>query len=108
MGKSDVPPRDVFFYYRDTQLYAVRKGPFKAHYVTRSAYGQDAAQKHDPPLLYDLAKDPSEQFNVAAKHPEVLEAIAREVERHRKGLVPGKPQLDDAPPEAGPPGAGKN
>ncbi len=87
--------RDVFYYYRGTQLYAVRKGPFKAHYITRSGYGPDQPEKHDPPLLYDLDHDPSERFDVAGDHPEVLADIAREVERHRAGLVPGKPQLEE-------------
>lgn len=86
--------RETFFYYRDTQLFAVRKGPFKAHYLTRPAYGRDPVTKHDPPLLYHLARDPSEQFDVAKEHPEVLEDLAREVERHRAGLVPGESQLD--------------
>jgi arylsulfatase A len=91
--------RDVFFYYRDEELYAVRKGSFKAHYVTRSGYGHDSAVKHDSPLLFHLGHDPAEQFNVAADHPEVLATIAREVERHRAGLTPGKCQLDGiAPP----------
>ncbi|MBL8792348.1 MAG: sulfatase, partial [Planctomycetia bacterium] len=44
-------PRTTMFYYRDAQLYAVRKGHYKAHYVTRSAYGADKAVTHDPPLL---------------------------------------------------------
>ncbi len=87
--------RNVFYYYRGTQLYAVRKGPYKAHYVTRSGYGPDQPEKHDPPLLYDLDKDPSERFDVAGEHPEILADIAREVERHRAGLVPGKPQLEE-------------
>lgn len=84
----------AFFYYRDTQLYAVRQGPWKAHHVTRSAYGRDAPQKHDPPLLFQLDNDPSEQHNVAAAHPDVLAGLAREVEQHSAGMKPGAPQLD--------------
>jgi hypothetical protein len=86
--------RDLFFYYRGTQLFAVRKGPFKAHYLTRPGYGKEPAEQHDPPLLYHLEHDPSERFDIAKEHPEVLADIAREVERHRAALVPGKPQLD--------------
>ena len=62
-------PRDVFFYYRGATLYAARKGPFKAHFITRSAYGADAPEKHDPPLLFHLAHDPSERFDVAGDIP---------------------------------------
>jgi arylsulfatase A len=86
--------RESFFYYRGTRLFAARQGPFKAHFITRSAYGKDQPEKHDPPLLFHLGHDPSEQFNVAKSHPKVLESINAEVERHRKDLVPGKPQLE--------------
>ncbi|MBI3192355.1 MAG: sulfatase-like hydrolase/transferase, partial [Pedosphaera parvula] len=94
-GRSN---RDVYFYYRGTQLYAVRKGPYKAHYLTRSAYGKDPVVKHDPPALYHLGHDPSEQFDVSKDHPEVLADIAREVARHQAKLVPGKPQLEEILP----------
>ncbi len=74
--------RQVFFYYRGTQLYAARKGPFKAHFITQAAYGSDKPVRHDPPLLFHLGHDPSERFNIASRHPEVLAHIAREVVRH--------------------------
>jgi arylsulfatase A len=86
-------PRDTMFYYRGTQLYAVRKGPYKAHFITQSAYGNDKPVKHDPPLLYHLGHDPSEKHDVAQRHPEVIAEIRKEVERHRSALVPGADQL---------------
>ena len=85
--------REVFFYYRGAQLYAVRQGPFKAHYLTQSAYGPDRPEKHDPPMLFNLAHDPSERFNVATNHPAALADIAKAVEEHRAQLVPAKSQL---------------
>ena len=87
-------PRDVFFYYRGTKLCAARKGPFKAHFVTKSGYGRDVVEKHDPPLLFHLTHDPSEQFNVAGKHPDVLADIQRAVDAHQRTMIPGKIQLD--------------
>jgi uncharacterized sulfatase len=90
--------REVFFYYRGTQLFAARKGRYKAHFITRSSYGKDDTQKHEPPLLYDLSADPSEQFDVAAQHPDVLADIAKEVERHRATIQPVKNQLEEAIP----------
>jgi arylsulfatase A-like enzyme len=92
--------RDVFFYYRGTQLYAARKGPFKAHYATQSAYGPDKPEPHDPPLLFNLAQDPSERFNVATNHPNVLADIAKAVEEHRARLLPAKSQLVEVIQEA--------
>lgn len=87
-------PRQVFFYYRGTQLYAARKGPFKAHFTTRSAYGPDAPVAHDPPLLFQLGHDPSERFDVANIHPDVLADINKEVERHRRTVIAVKSQLE--------------
>ena len=45
--------------------------------------------------FFHLGHDPSEQSDVARNHAEVLADIAREVERHRAALVPGKAQLDE-------------
>ncbi|HKB00770.1 MAG TPA: sulfatase [Gemmataceae bacterium] len=87
--------RDTMFYYRGTKLFAVRKGAFKAHFITQPAYGKGDPVAHDPPELYQLLHDPSERFNVAARHPGEIKEIAAAVERHRANLVPGKPQLED-------------
>jgi arylsulfatase A len=91
--------REVFYYYRGPELYAVRKGSFKAHYWTRSAYGSDLPVQHDPPWLFNLAHDPSERFNVATNHTAALADIAKAVELHRAKLVPAKSQLVDVIPE---------
>lgn len=89
-------PRKNMFYYRGTDLYAVRLNNYKAHFVTQGAYGQfGAKEKHETPLLYDLEKDPSEQFDVAEKHPEIIAKINTLVSEHQKKLVRGKDQLAD-------------
>ncbi len=61
----------------------------------REAYGSGSPVRHDPPLLYHLSHDPSERFNVAAAHPEILGDIAREIARHRATVRPVKSQLED-------------
>lgn len=33
--------RDVFYFYRGSELYAIRKGKYKAHFIYKSAYGSD-------------------------------------------------------------------
>jgi len=86
-------PRDTVFYYRGTELFAVRKGPYKAHFVTQSGCGGDKPVRHDPPVLYHLGQDPSEKFDIARDHPEMIAEILKEVERHRQGLVRGQDQL---------------
>ena len=87
-------PRKSVLYYRGTDLYAVRWGDYKAHFITHGAYGQfGELEEHNPPLLYHLGHDPSEQFNVAQDHPEVLAQINALVLKHRSKLVKGKDQL---------------
>src|SRR5262245_2150173 len=90
-GKS---PRDTMFYYRGTKLFAVRHGPWKAHFITQPAYGPGKPVEHDPPQLYHLGRDPGEKTDVAKDQPEVLATIKKVVAAHRKGLKPGEPQLD--------------
>jgi arylsulfatase A len=86
-------PRQTMFFYRGAKLYAVRKGPYKAHFFTRSAYGRDKEVRHDPPLLYHLGHDPSEKYDISKAHPEVIVEIQKEVASHRANLVRGEDQL---------------
>ena len=86
-GESDEAIHEAFFYYRDETLYAVRMGPWKAHFITEWEYTPDTERVvHETPELYHLDHDPSEQFNVADAHPEVIEVIRRVVERHEANL----------------------
>jgi len=89
-------PREMMFFYRGTRLMAVRKGPFKAHFVTQSAYRREAAEEHDPPLLFHLEHDPSEKQDVADKHADVIADIKSDVERHRTNLKQPESQLEAA------------
>ncbi|MBX7207130.1 MAG: sulfatase [Verrucomicrobiaceae bacterium] len=86
--------REAFFYYRGTELFAARVGRWKAHFITQSAYGKDGPAKHEPPELYDLENDPSERFDVAADHAEVLRQIEAVVAKHRAGVQPVPNQLE--------------
>ncbi|MEX0938622.1 MAG: sulfatase [Pirellulales bacterium] len=86
--------REEMFYYRGTRLMAVRLGPWKAHFITQPAYGGGGQQEHDPPLLFHLDHDPSEKYNRAEEHPEVLARIQDLVERHRETLDAPASQLE--------------
>ena len=87
-------PRGSVLYYRGTDLYAARLGNYKAHFITEGAYGQFGdKQIHNPPLLYDLGKDPSERFNIAGQFPGVIDEIKALVAAHNANLVRGKDQL---------------
>ncbi|MCA9175204.1 MAG: sulfatase [Planctomycetales bacterium] len=91
---GQVSPRNEMFYYHGSELYAVRQGSFKAHYKTKTSYvGQKEAVVHDPPLLFHLGHDPSEQWDVAADHSEVLESIGKLRQQHLDGVEPAEDQL---------------
>jgi uncharacterized sulfatase len=88
-------PRRTLFYYWDSELRAVRKGRYKAHFVTSGAYGEgDPRAEHVPPLLFDVGADPGERDDIAARHPDVVADLIAEAERHRRTITPTKPLFD--------------
>lgn len=86
---------EPFFFYRGTRIFAVRKGPWKAHFITQSAYVGDDPVVHDPPALYHLGHDPGERFDVAADHPEIIEELTRIVKEHTASVDVAPTQLDE-------------
>ena len=92
-GKST---RRSLCYYRGTRLMALRVGPWKAHFFTQPGYGpgNNKPTPHAPPLLYNLDEDPSEQFDVAKKHPDVLKEIAAVAAEHKQGVHAVPSQLE--------------
>src|SRR5690554_1897948 len=67
-------PREEVLFYRDTEVFAIRKGDFKAHFITQPEYSGKRTI-HATPLLFNLSEDPSEKFDVAENHPEVIVEI---------------------------------
>jgi arylsulfatase A len=91
---GEASPRESLIYYRGEQVYAVRKGPYKAHYITQGSYGMGGRRtEHKVPLLFHLEHDPSEKYNIAGQHSEVIEEIDRLVEKHKKTVEPVENQL---------------
>lgn len=99
LGKGP-SPRQTMFYYRGTRLFALRKGPYKAHFITQPGYGKEGPTQHDPPLLYHLEHDPSERFDVAGAHADVIADLRREVAAHQAAMKPGVNQLEKRLPAA--------
>jgi arylsulfatase A-like enzyme len=98
-GKGD-SPRDTTFFYRGTRLFAVRQGPWKAHFITQQAYGPGKPIDHDPPQLYHLGRDPGEKLDVAKDNAEVVTRLKDVAARHKKAMKPGEPQLEKRLPGA--------
>jgi arylsulfatase A len=95
-------PRRVLFYYWDSELRAVRKGAYKAHFITSGAYGEgDPRVEHNPPLLFNLAEDPGERHNIAAQHPDIVADLVKEAETHRRTVAAAKPLFDELLPAPG-------
>lgn len=79
--------RESFFFYRGSQLYAVRKGNYKLHYMSKSAYGSDKVVVYDQPKLYDLGIDTGEKFDIAAKHPEIVKELDKMAKEHQASFT---------------------
>ena len=92
--------RNELFYYWDSELRAVRKGKYKAHFVTSGAYGEGQPRtEHNPPLLFDLSIDSGERFNIAADHPDVVADLVQTARAHRSAVVPTRPLFDELLPD---------
>ncbi|KAM8855266.1 arylsulfatase D isoform 2-T2 [Spinachia spinachia] len=118
-GKVERSEHEFMFHYCGIYLNAVRWHPagtdsvFKAHFFTPNfsppgaggcydtkiclCHGEHVTH-HNPPLLYDLFRDPSESRPLTPgtepRYAEILEQIARAVERHRETL--SNQQLSEA------------
>lgn len=76
-GKSGASsPHSVFFYYRISQLRAVRSGKWKLHLpVNRNGFSPPRPAVFDKIQLYDLEADLSETTNLAQEHPEIVSRL---------------------------------
>lgn len=64
-GRTSTSPTDTFFYFQDANLQGVREGPWKLR----------KANATEEPTLFQLDLDPSEQYDVAKDHPEVVDRL---------------------------------
>ncbi|MBE0537800.1 MAG: sulfatase [Phycisphaerae bacterium] len=86
--------RNVMYYYRGTQLRAIRKGPWKMHLYTKTEYVAGKVEKHEPPLLFNVERDPSEKYDVAAAHADVIADLKKEIAAHEATVERGPSQLE--------------
>lgn len=88
-------PRSNLFYYHGAEVFAVRSGMYKAHFQTKTSYvGQKAAVIHDPPLLYHLGIDPSEEYDIAADHPDIVAELTALKAAHEASIERVPSQLE--------------
>lgn len=121
LNTNNSSPHEFLFHYCSSRLMAVRHGPFKVHFVTQrlanvtmAGYSNtDCVQgspkgeifagwgcfgttttEHNPPLIFNIDNDPSEEYPLLAdEYEELLSAISAAVSKHKAGMSPGTPQL---------------
>ena len=90
--------RNKIIFYREREIYAVRSGDYKAHFIIKGAYnypeGSNKKIVLENPLLYNLSIDPSEKFNIAKKFPKKVKEIKKIAEDHLKSFEPPKSLLE--------------
>ncbi|MGC4235304.1 MAG: sulfatase [Niabella sp.] len=86
LWKGEGQGRSEFYFFGiNHQLMAVRKGPWKLHVKTYSQLGIDYFEKGKP-LLFNLDKDPSEKYNVAEHHPEIVNELKSLIRDKETGI----------------------
>lgn len=91
--RGDPSPRtEWFFYGQPGNLWAARVGNHKLVLESWESLGTEKQigwrgyanhRKHDPPMLFDLGTDASEQWDIADRNPEVVASIRAAIERHQ-------------------------
>ena len=72
----------------------IRDRAWKAHFITQGCYGiGEKKTEHATPQLYNLEHDPSEKYNVAGNHPDVVKKLVAAADEHRKSIKPVADQL---------------
>jgi arylsulfatase len=70
---------EEFYFYFEEDLQSHRSGPWKLKLPHK---GKD----EHPLLLFNLDDDPSEQTNLADKHPEIVERLKKDMDEFKKKL----------------------
>jgi arylsulfatase A-like enzyme len=78
LGKSDSGNRNVYHYFCQNELHAVRKGPWKLHLPNHKVfYGYVKDRGSGEVELYNLQNDIGEKQNVAMEHPDVVAVLLK-------------------------------
>ena len=65
--------------------------PWKLHLITEGAWGDGEPRiKYEDPLLFHLGHDPSENYNIADKHADVVEELKALAKKQDEAVKPGR------------------
>ena len=82
-------PHEVYYYYQEQQLQAVRSGQWKLFVPLEAIHKNHPHFKkgeESEPLLFDVVNDFSSSVNVAKQHPDVVERLMKLADRAREDL----------------------
>lgn len=100
LGKVKKSPRNEVYYWRSEELYAIRVGAWKAHFITEGCYGiGPKREEHASPELYNVEYDPSEKYNVAEAHPDVVKRLVAAAKKHKDGMTTMENELERPMPK---------
>lgn len=91
LGQTDTSPRDDYFYYSGCLLTGVRSGKWKL-VLPRSGNPDGTGwwgrliEKIPEVQLFNLDLDPSEAWNLAAAHPDVVKSLMKRIDWAREEL----------------------
>lgn len=83
----DLDPHECIYLWREKDLYAIRCGQYKAHFITRSGFDfSDKGTVQDPPLLYNVEWDPGEAIplnTTFVKNKKILDELTLAATAHK-------------------------
>ena len=95
LGGAGRSPRNEMFFYHGTRIFAARKGDYKLYFYANNPDGYPERMRQlDTLQLFNLQHDPSEKYNVAQHHPEVISDIQAMVGQHRETVDSVESQLE--------------
>lgn len=70
-------PRNNMVFQRRADIQAYREGPWKIHLKVQPERGGKSGPLLEEPLLFNVEVDPSEKYNVAEAHPEIVQRLGK-------------------------------
>ena len=92
---ENADPRKEMYYYHGTRIFAARQGDYKLYFYRNNPLGYpEKMEKLTTYQLYNLQHDPSERYDLAGKHPEIISQIEALVLRHQQTVQPVASNLE--------------
>ncbi len=83
---------DTFYYFYNETICAMRWQQYKLH--VRVFEREFRSEPANPPQLYNLLKDPSEQYDIAAEHPELVQKMQSMIDSFQEEVRVGNPNWE--------------